>query len=174
MYDFYYKYVKNRFGDKAELLFADTNSSMHEIETEKMEHFYKGKELFDFSICQKESNYYNTTDNLIVGKMRDKTCGVPIKVFVRLKAKIYTYITDTNHECKKLKGIDKNVVDDEPNHEYYKNVLFNGTYMRHEINRTQIKDPNIGTYRINNRYLKTKVTGYHIFINVLVNHTRRK
>ena len=99
---------------------------------------------------------------------------MPIKVFVRLKAKIYTYITDTNHECKKLKGIDKNVVDDEPNHEYYKNVLFNGTYMRHEINRIQIKDRNIGTCRINNVYLKTKGTGYHIFINLLVNYTKRK
>ena len=32
--------------------------------------------------------------------MKDETCGVPIKGFVRLKSKMYTFITEDNHESK--------------------------------------------------------------------------
>ena len=33
--------------------------------------------------------------------------------FVRLKAKIYTFIIENNHQCKKTKGNNKNNADDE-------------------------------------------------------------
>ena len=42
-------------------------------------------------------------------------------------------MTTTN--LKKQKKINKNVVDDELKYEDYKNVLFNRSYMRHEMNR---------------------------------------
>ena len=38
MYEFHYKYIKEKYGDKAKLLFTDTDSLMYEIETED---FYK-------------------------------------------------------------------------------------------------------------------------------------
>ena len=82
--------------------------------------------------------------------MKDETCGVPIKGFVGLKSKFYTFITEDNHESKKAKDINKNVADDEElKYEDCKNVLFNKSYMRHEMNRIQNKDHNIGFYRIN-------------------------
>ena len=46
------------------------------------------------------------------------------KRFVGLKAKMYTFIREDNHECKKAKDIDENVVADELKHKGYKNVLF--------------------------------------------------
>ena len=42
---------------------------------------------------------------MIIGKMKDETCGLPIKRFVRLKAKMYSYIIEDDHECKKAKDI---------------------------------------------------------------------
>ena len=35
--------------------------------------------------------------------MKDERCGVPIKVFVRLKRKMYTFIIEGNHKSKKQK-----------------------------------------------------------------------
>ena len=68
------------------------------------------------------------------------TCIRAIKGFVGLKSKICIFITEDNYESKKSKGIIKNVVNDELKYEDYKNVLFNRSYTRHEINRIQSKD----------------------------------
>ena len=107
----------------------------------------KIKKLFDFSNYWKDWIFYNNSNNLVVGKMRDETCSVAIKGFAGLKSKIYTLITEEKHESKKAKDINKNVIDDELKYEDYKNVLFNKSYMRNEMNRIQYKDHNIGSYR---------------------------
>ena len=72
-----------------------------------------------------------------------------IKCFVALKPKMYTFITEKNHGSKKVKSIPKNVVDGKLKYEDYKNVLFNRSYMRHEMNRIQSQDHNMGSYRVN-------------------------
>ena len=55
--------------------------------------------------------------NLVVGKMEDDIFGLLIKGFVRLKPKLYTFITEDNHKSKKAKGINKNVADHELKYE---------------------------------------------------------
>ena len=48
MYEFHYKYIKNKFD--AKLLFTDTDSLVYEIKTEDVyEDFHEDKNLFDFS-----------------------------------------------------------------------------------------------------------------------------
>ena len=69
--------------------------------------------------------------------------------FCRIKRKIHTYIAEYGHECKKAKGINKNVVNDELKYEDYKNVLLSGSHKRHEMDRMQSQVHNIRTYRIN-------------------------
>lgn len=84
-------------------MLADTDSWMHEIETENSyEDFNKDKELFDFVKYSKESNHHDKTNNLIVGKMEDGTSGVFIKSFRELKVKMYSYTTGA-------KGIYENI-----------------------------------------------------------------
>ena len=118
MKDFYCNYIKNRYVDKAEMLLTDTNSLIYKIEEENVYgNFYQHKSLFDFSNYPKDLKYYNNSNNLLVDKMKDETYGVPVKGFVGLKSKMYNFITEGNHESKKAKGINKNVVDDEIRHE---------------------------------------------------------
>ena len=46
---------------------TDTDSLTCKIEEEN---FYEDKELFDFSNYPKDSKYYNTAKNLVVGKRK--------------------------------------------------------------------------------------------------------
>ena len=58
MYDFHYNYIKKKIGNKAELLFTDTDSLTYEIETEDVyEDLWKSKELIDNSDYPKGSKY---------------------------------------------------------------------------------------------------------------------
>ena len=108
--------------------------------------------MFDFSNYTKDSKYYNNYNNLVVDKMKGfmwGTCKLKSKSNVGLKPNMCTFITEDNYESKKAKSINKNNVNDELNYEDYKIALFNRSYMRHEMNRIQSKDHNIGSYRIN-------------------------
>ena len=57
MYDFHYNFIKKNFD--AELLFTDTDSLVHEKNSENVsEEFFKWKDLFDFSNYSKESKSF--------------------------------------------------------------------------------------------------------------------
>ena len=58
MYNFHYNYIKNKYGDKAMLLFTDTDSLTYEIETEDVYNdFWEDKEKFDNSDYPENSPY---------------------------------------------------------------------------------------------------------------------
>ena len=78
---------------------------MYEIKTEDVfEDFRNNKNMFDFSNYSTKSKYYNNSNKLVVGKMKDETVGVAIKEFVRLKPKIYLDLVDDNSEHKRLRA----------------------------------------------------------------------
>ena len=149
MYEFHYDYIKNKYGNNSRLLFTDTDSLMYEIKTEDVyEDFSNDKEMFDFSNYSTKSKYYDNSNKLVVGKMKDETAGVAIEEFVGLKSKMYLYLVDDNSEHKKAKGVNKNIVAT-ISHNEYKNVLLNKKCLRHSTYVIQIKDHRIGTYKIN-------------------------
>ena len=58
MYEFHYKYIKNKFD--AKLLFPDTDSLVYKIKTEDTyEDFYEDKNLFDFSDYPLNSKFFD-------------------------------------------------------------------------------------------------------------------
>ena len=78
---------------------------MYEIKTEDVfKDFRNNKNMFDFSNYSTKSKYYNNSNKLVVGKMKDETAGVAIKEFVRLKPKIYLDLVDDNSEHKRLRA----------------------------------------------------------------------
>ena len=149
MYEFHYDYIKNKYGNNSRLLFTDTDSLMYEIKTEDVyEDFSNDKEMFDFSNYSTKSKYYDNSNKLVVGKIKDETTGVAIEEFVGLKPKMYSYLVNDNSEHKKAKGVNRNVVAT-ISHNEYKDVLLNKKCLRHSMNRIQSKDHRIGTYEIN-------------------------
>ena len=94
MYDFHYNYIKPKYGDKAKLLFTDTDSLMYEIETED---FYKDisedvKVRFDTSDYPENhpSGIPTGINKKVLGMFKDEAAGKIIKEFVGLRAKLYS------------------------------------------------------------------------------------
>ena len=99
--------------------------------------------MFAFSNYSTKSKNYETSNKLVIGKMKDETATVAIEV-VRLKAKMYSYLVCNNSEHKKSKGENKNVVAT-ISHDEYKVVLLNKKFFKYLLNRIQSKDHRIGT-----------------------------
>ena len=114
MYDFHYYYIKWKYGDKAKLLFTDTDSLMYEIQTED---FYKHinadvKHRFDTSDYPPNhpSGIPSGFNKKVLGMFKDEAGGEVIDEFVGLRAKLYSYKMFEGEESKKCKGVKKSVV----------------------------------------------------------------
>ena len=83
---------------------------MYEIKTEDIyKDFGNNKEIFDLSNYSTKSKYYDNSNKLVIGKMKNGTAGVVIEEFVGLKPKMYSYLVDNNSEHKRAKGVNKNI-----------------------------------------------------------------
>ena len=121
---------------------------MYEIKTEDVyEDFSSDKEMLDFSNYSIKSKYFDNSNKLVIGKMKDETDGVAIKKIVGLKPKMYSFAAE-NSEHKKAKGINKHVVPT-ISHNEYEDVLLSNKCIRHSMNRIQSKYHRKGTYEIN-------------------------
>lgn len=111
MYNFHYDYIKPKYGDKAKLLFTDTDSLMYEIQTKN----------FNADIAPDVDRWFDTSEypeglplkagvnKKVIDIFKDEACGKQIEEFVGLRAKLYSYKM-AGEEKKKCKGIKKVVV----------------------------------------------------------------
>ena len=114
MYDFYYNYIKKKYGEKAKLLFTDTDSLAYEIETED---FYKDisedvEAKFDTSNFPKNhpSGIPVGVNKKVIGMFKDECGGKNLQEFVELRAKLYSCKMYEGDEAKKCKGAKQSVV----------------------------------------------------------------
>ncbi|PFX17605.1 hypothetical protein AWC38_SpisGene18061 [Stylophora pistillata] len=139
MYDFHYNYIKTKYGDKAKLLFTDTDSLCYEIQTED---FYKDiindvDRLFDTSNISKDhfSGIPTGVNKKVIGKFKDEAGGKIIEEFVGLRAKLYSYkMFDDGDEKKKCKGVKTGVVESTISFDDYKRCLFGGGKQLRKMN----------------------------------------
>ena len=147
MYDFHYNYIKSQYGDKARLLFTDTDSLTYEIEADDVyQDFWKDKHLFDNSDYPKNSSFFDDTNKKVIGKFKDEAAGIPIVEFVGLRSKMYSYMKDNKQESRTAKGIKKNVIKQKIQHDNYKDTLFNKKQMRHTMRLIKSEKHLIGSY----------------------------
>ena len=126
MYEFHYNYIKDKYKDKAKLLFTDTDSLTYEIEAKDVyKDFWKDIHKFDNSDYPKYSPFFDKENKKVIGKFKDEAAGIPIIEFVGLRSKMYSYIKDNQKGGKTAKGIKKNVIKNNIKHDDYKETLFN-------------------------------------------------
>ena len=91
LYEFHYDYIKNKYDNKSKIFFTDADSVMYEIKTEDVsEDFSSNKELLDSSNYSTKSKYYDSSNKLVIGKMKGDTRGVAIEEFVGLMPKMHS------------------------------------------------------------------------------------
>ena len=150
MYDFHYNFIKEQYGNRAKLLFTDTDSLTYEIETEDVyKDFWNHKDTFNNSDYQENLLYYCNANKKVIGKFKDEACGVPITEFVGLKSKMYSYIKSDEKGGKATKGIKKNVIKNNIRHEDYKNMLLNNEQLHHKMKTIRSQKHQLGSYKLN-------------------------
>jgi len=125
MAEFHYDFIKEKYGDKARLLFTDTDSLCYEIETEDLWADWKPHmDLFDFSDNAKDHPLYSDANKKVIGKFKEEYKCEPIEEFVGLRPKLYSVKLEAGYEAKKAKGIKKSVIKKLIRHDDYKRILF--------------------------------------------------
>ena len=154
MYDFHYNFIKAKYGDRARLLFTDTDSLCYIILTDDVyKDLYNHKDIFDNSDYSKSSKFYFDENKKVIGKFKDEAAGNPITSFVGLKPKMYSYLVElpdgeikNNKTCK---GISKNVTKRDLEHEDYLSCLLNSTIEKHKIKTIRSDHHVVSSYEIN-------------------------
>ena len=130
MFNFHYKYIREKYGNKAELLFTDTDSLMYQIKTKD---FYKDIThdiLAKFDTSDYPANHKSGiptgVNKKVIGMFKDEVAGKQITRFVGLRPKLYSFDIEEDKEVRKCKGIKKNVVKKKLDFNDYVKCLFSG------------------------------------------------
>ena len=112
MYEFWYDYMKSKFGDNVKLCYMVTDSFIMHIKTE---HFYKDivdhvEKRFDTSNYEVDRPLPTGKNKKMIGLMKDELGRKITTEFVALRPKTYSYLTDDCEEDKKAKGTKKCVI----------------------------------------------------------------
>ena len=120
--------------------------------------------MFHFSNYSAKSKYSADWNKFVADQTKDERGGVIIKTIVGLKPKMYSFWVDNNSEHRKVKGVNKNVVEAISYNEYI-DVLLNKKHCWHAINWIQDKYHRLGTSKINNISLSWLDDKIHILNN---------
>ena len=130
MFDFHYNYIRKKYGNKAELLFTDTDSLMFQIYTDD---FYKDISpdiLTKFDTSDYPPNHKSGiptgVNKKVIGMFKDEVAGKQITCFVGLRPKLYSFKIEEDKEVRKCKGIKKNVIKKKLDFDDYVKCLFSG------------------------------------------------
>ena len=151
MYEFWYDYVKSKYGNRAILCYMDTDSFVINIKTKD---FYKViaenvKERFDTSNYIYDRPLPTGVNTKVVGLMKDELGGGIITEFTALRPKAYSYKLDDFTELKKAKGTKKCVVKKMLRFDDYKNSLFTNSKVLRPQQRFRSENHSVYTENIN-------------------------
>ena len=151
MYEFWYDYMKAKYGNNVKLCYMDTDSFKINIETED---FYKDiandvEKRFDTSNYEVHRPLPTGKDKKVIGLMKDELGGKIITEFVTLRSKTYSYLTDDCKEDKKAKGTKKCVIKRTIKFNDYKNCLLKDEVILKSQQRFISKKHDLYTENIN-------------------------
>ena len=125
MFEFWYDYVKPKYGKNAKLCYMDTDSFIVHVKTDDI---YKNiaedvETRFVTSNFEIDRSLPKGKNEKVFGLMKDELGRQSMKEFVGLRAKTYSYLKENNDEDEKAKGTRKCVIKIKLKFQDYKNCL---------------------------------------------------
>ena len=156
MYEFWYDYMKPKYGNRVKLCYMDTDSFVMNIKTND---FYKDiandvEKRLDTSNYEVNRIAFNRPlptgkNKKVIELVKDELGGKIITEFVTLRSKTYSYSTDDGKEDKKAKGTEKCVIKRIIKFNGYKNCLLKGKVLLKSQQRFISKKHDVYTEDIN-------------------------
>ena len=151
MYEFWYDYMKPKYGDNVKLCYMDTDSFIMYIKTED---FYKDiaddvEKRFDTSNYEVDRPLPTGKNNKVIGLMNDELGGKIITEFAALRPKTYSYLTDDCKDDKKAKGTKKCVIKRLIEFNDYKDYLLNDKVILKSQQRFKSEKHDVYTENVN-------------------------
>ena len=151
MYEFWYDYMKPKYGDNVKLCYMDTDSFIMHIKTED---FYKDiaddvEKRFDTSNYEINRPLSIGKNKKVIGLMKDELGGKIMTEFVALRTKTYSYLTDDCEEDKKAKGTKKCVIKRRLKFSDYKDCLLNNEIILKLQQRLESEKHDVYTEEVN-------------------------
>ena len=172
MYEFWYDYMKPKYGNDVKLYYMDTDSFVMNIKTND---FYKDisrdvDNKFDTSNYEVNRLLPMEKNKKVLGLMKGELGGEIITKFITLRPKTYSYLTDNDKEDKKAKGTKKCVIKKTIKFNDYKKCLLNDkvilkSQQRFISNKHDVYTENANKIALSNNDDKTiisldKITSY--------------
>ena len=146
--EFWYDYIKLKYGNNAKLSYKGTDSFIFHVKTE---YFYE-------DIAGDTSGYnfkrLMGKNKKELGKFKDELCGGIMTEFVALRPKTYLYLDDDGAE-KKAKGTKKCVTERKLKFIDYKKCLLNDETILKSQQRTRSEAHNVYTEEVNKIALRS-------------------
>ena len=125
MYQFWYEYVKLKYGENAKLCYMETGSFIVHVKTDDI-----SKDIaedvgtrFDTSNFELDKPLPKEKNKKVIGLLKDELAGKTMEEFVGLRAKTYSYLKYNSFKDKKSKGTKRCVIRRKLKFEDYKNCL---------------------------------------------------
>ena len=155
MYQFWYNHLKNKYNNKVELIYTNTDSFIIHVETDDIyKDMLENKNLYDFSECPKDHPNYDIKNKKVLGKFKDELNSKIITEFIGLKPKMYSFkFIENNDKINeiKCKGIKKSIClkSDEYKRALYKEQLIYKEFYNLQLNKQQIYQDKINKIPLN-------------------------
>ena len=154
MFNFWCSYIKPRYGEKAKMLYTDTDGILMKIETEDV---YKD--------CSERPDIFDLKYTGDLFLMKDECKGTPIAEVVAIRAKMYSVLPvghdpktpekpeeeepGKKHGIQKAKGVKRTTIKRELRHDKYRECLETKQITRHDMYGLRAYNHEIYLERIN-------------------------
>ena len=147
MYEFWYDYMKPKYGDDVKLCYRDSDSFIMHIKTEDSANDVKKR--FDTSNYEVSRPLPTGKIKKKIGLMKDELGGKIMIEYVALRPKTYSYLADDCEEDKKAKGTKKCVIKRRLKFRDYKDCLLNKEIILKSQQRFKSEKHDVYTEEVN-------------------------